>query len=48
MKQILFFSALCYSLVMASCGGGATEKHPMNLQRYSPYSRTAFRHLPTA
>lgn len=26
MKQILFFSALCYSLVMASCGGGATEK----------------------
>lgn len=26
MKQILFFSALCYSLVMASCGGGATKK----------------------
>ena len=26
MKQFLFFSALCYSLVMASCGGGATEK----------------------
>lgn len=48
MKQILFFSALCYSLVMASCGGGATEKHPMNLQRYSLYSRTVFRHLPTA
>lgn len=27
MKQILFFSALCYSLVMASCGGGATKKN---------------------
>ena len=26
MKQIPFFSALCCSLVMASCGGGATEK----------------------
>lgn len=48
MNKSFFFSALCYSLVMASCGGGATEKHPMNLQRYSPYSRTVFRHLLTA
>lgn len=48
MKQILFFSALCYSLVMASCGGGATEKTSDESTAVQSVSRTVFRNLPTA